>query len=290
MTYNDLIKEITDLNQRQGRSNSSLPHCSNLLYQLSKQETGKLEYYSNLVEKYLATRTIICNSSDLQTFVISLSTAINEYMSCFWPPEKNPFSAQADFNSSIIPEMLCTAFWEVSRIEDLGLEVSAQKNLTIECTFDLTNGGSVHFKNKRVDVAVVKPCKLCFNSIDMELPIPLLAIECKTNLDKNMISGIEHSVEELKKTFPSCLYYVVTELSDFDVQNNYASSGIDEMYILRRQKRAPVRRNPAARQMLDSNLIFEVVNNLQNAIASMRESLASLECRMDTGKLIGRIK
>lgn len=68
----------------------------------------------------------------------------------------------------------------------IALEVSAQKDLTIECTFDITGGGKICFKNKRVDVAVVELCELTFNGETTELPIPLFAIECKTNLDKNM--------------------------------------------------------------------------------------------------------
>ena len=88
---------------------------------------------------------------------------------------------------------------------------------------------------KRLCVAVVKNNVIKFNDKEYNLSIPLLAIECKTNLDKNMLSGIEFSVSEMKKTFPQCNYFVVTELSDFAVDKlNYASSGINEMYILRK--------------------------------------------------------
>ncbi|MDO4732654.1 MAG: Bpu10I family restriction endonuclease, partial [Bacillota bacterium] len=168
-------------------------------------------------------------------------------------------------------------------------EVSAQKDLTIECIFDISSGGTIRFKNKRVDVAVVKPCQLVFNGTANELPIPLIAIECKTNLDKNMISGIEHSVSELKKTFPDCHYFVVTEVSDFDVKkSNYASSGIDEMYILRQQKRGPIRRNPELRKPLSSTLVQELSEILIQNIAAMNADVIGLDTRMQNGKLIGR--
>lgn len=287
MTYDKLIEKINRVNEQQERDMPSLPHCSNLLYQLNKKKKGKEDYCTELVNRYLATRDITYTPDDVASYVKNLTLSVNNYMNFFWPPANNPFKAQADFNSSIIPEMLCTIFGEMIKNEDLGLEVSAQKNLTIECTFDLVEGGNVNFKNKRVDVAVVKPCEMIFNGISYELPIPLVAIECKTNLDKNMISGIEHSVDDLKKTFPSCLYFVVTELLDFNIKNNYASSGIDEMYVLRKQKRAPVRRDPNARQPLEADLILEILKNVKKTIEAMRENITDLESRMNNGKLIG---
>lgn len=287
MTYDELLEKINDVNEQQGRSMSSLPHCSNLLFQLNKKQTGDEDYYTALVEKYLATRNVTYNIDKVENYVRSLVSAVNDYMDFFWPPTNNPFKAQADFYSSIIPEMLCTMFWESEKESDFGLEVSAQKDLTIECTFDLVDGGNVNFKKKRVDVAVVKPCEMIFNNTHCELPVPLVAIECKTNLDKNMISGIERSVEDLKKTFPSCLYFVVTELSDFDIKNNYASSGIDEMYILRKQKRGPVRRDSNVRRPLNPDLVFEILQKILNAVGVMRGNIYDLESRMVNGKLIG---
>ena len=288
MTYDELINQITELNKLQHRDSNSLPHCSNLLFQLSKKNKNKIDYFSALVDKYITTRTVAFDPNDFSSYITSLTNHVNEYMDFLWPPTNNPFSAQADFYSSIVPEMLCTAFSEITRVNLLGLEVSAQKSLTIECTFDLINGGSVNFKNKRVDVAVVKPCNLKFNNSDYELPVPLIAIECKTNLDKNMISGIEQSVEDLKKTFPSCLYFVITELSDFDVQNNYASSEIDEMYILRKQKRAPVRKNPNVRNPLNAELFIEIIDKCICAMDDMKKTTTNLESRMKYGKLIVR--
>ena len=121
------------------------------------------------------------------------------------------------------------------------------------------------------------------------MPIPLIAIECKTNLDKNMISGIEHSVTELKKTFPECRYFVVTEVSDFDVKkSNYASSGIDEMYILRQQKRGPIRNDPTLRKPINQLLVQEIAEILIHNIDAMNADIAGLDTRMQTGKLIGR--
>lgn len=284
-----MISVIENLNNQQQVQKGAIPHGSNLLHQFGKKENGREAMYEEIFNLYLKTRTISYDANHMKAYISNIVERTNNYMNYFWPPVNNPFSHQADFTSSIIPEMLCTIFGNIIHSKGINLEVSAQKDLTIECTFDITNGGQICFKNKRVDVAVVKPCELMFNGSLSELPIPLLAIECKTNLDKNMLSGIEHSVTELKKTFPNCKYYVITECSDFDVKkSNYASSGIDEIYILRRQKRGVIRRKPVLRNPIDMNLIYEIALTLISHIDVMNAEVIDLDTRMKSGKLIGR--
>lgn len=288
MTYDELIEKITEINNTQGITMSALPHCSNLLFQLQKRVDKNRELFNDVVEAYINMRNVDM-TLELSDYVEKMVSATNAYMSIFWPPKNNPFSHQADFGSSIIPEMLCLIFVHIIRKKEVGLEVTAQKDLTIECIFDFTNGGNVRFKNKKVDVAVVKNCILRLDEQEKILPIPLIAIECKTNLDKNMLSGIEFSVGELKKTFPECHYLVVTELSDFDVKkSNYASSGIDEIYVLRKQKRAETRREPHPRNLISTELILEIANTLEKGIAEITEESETLNEKMRSGKLIGR--
>ena len=289
MTYDEMITLLKNLNRTQGLQLSALPHCSNLLRQLKKHKAGDEGIYEQIINLYLPTRQTNFDPNNVSEYVTKATAAVNRYMDFFLPPNNKLFAHQADFVSSIIPEMLCMLFGHIISAQGSALEVTAQKDLTIECTFDISNGGTIRFKNKRVDVAVVKPCQLVFNGAANELPIPLIAIECKTNLDKNMISGIEHSVTELKKTFPECRYFVVTEVSDFDVKkSNYASSGIDEMYILRQQKRGPIRNDPTLRKPINQLLVQEIAEILIHNIDAMNADIAGLDTRMQTGKLIGR--
>lgn len=289
MTFDEMIFTIEDLNATQGVPMEAVPHGSNLLHQFRKRQIERIAMYQEILALYLETRSVPFTEDDIKGYIERVVQRTNTYMNYFWPPANNPFSHQADFTSSIIPEMLCMIFENIIKSKEVDLEVSAQKDLTIECTFDISDGGKICFKNKRVDVAVVQQCELVFNGETTELPIPLLAIECKTNLDKNMLSGIEHSVTELKKTFPTCHYFVVTECSDFDVKkSNYASSRIDEMFILRKQKRGVIRRNPELRNPIDASLVYEVAETLISNIDAMSSDFIDLTTRMQNGKLIGR--
>ncbi len=288
MKYSEMIEQINKVNDIQGVSISALPHCSNLLFQIQKQPKNKEEFFTEVVQTYLKIRNIK-SSNNIDEYINSVVDATNTYKDLFWPPNNNPFSHQQDFGSSIIPEMLCLIFDKIIKDKKANLEVSAQKDLTIECIFDFTDGGKMRFKNKKVDVAVVKNCALKLDDQEEEFPIPLLAIECKTNIDKNMLSGIEFSVGELKKTFPECSYLVVTEVSDFDVKNvNYASSGINEMYVLRCQKRAQIRQNPESRKKISIELVQEIATELMDGIDAINCNEVSLDERMKNGKLIGR--
>lgn len=299
MTYDEMISAIEQVNTEQGMAITALPHCSNLLYQLNRKDTGqftlqdgkkdKTSFFNIVVKAYLKIRLISYDNNDLGEYIKKITEATNEYMNLFWPSKNNPFSHQSDFGSSIIPEMLCIIFNNIIREKGINLEVSAQKDLTIECVFDFSNGGNVRFKNKRVDVAVFKNCRLTLDDKENDFPIPLMAIECKTNLDKNMLSGIEFSVSELKKTFPECCYLVVTELSDFDIKKtNYASSGINEMYVLRKQKRAETRREPYSRFDIHYELVKEIAEILIKGLDDIESNSDSLAQKMQTGKLIGR--
>lgn len=299
MTYDEMIQSIELINTRQNLPMIALPHCSNLLFQLKKKSSGqftlasgkkdKIMFFNEIVNAYLNLRNVSYDGNNLDLYIQELTEAANNYMNIFWPAKNNPFSHQSDFGSSIIPEMLCSIFSSIIRVRGFELEVSAQKDLIIECVFDFSNGGSVRFKNKRVDVSVFKNCRLRLDDKENEFPIPLMAIECKTNLDKNMLSGIEFSVSELKKTFPECHYLVITELSDFDVKKtNYASSGINEMYILRKQKRAETRREPYPRSNIYHGLVKEIAEWLIKGLESISKESDSLAQKMQTGKLIGR--
>lgn len=82
---------------------------------------------------------------------------------------------------------------------------------------------------------------------------------------------------------------MVTELSDFDVKKtNYASSGINEMYVLRKQKRAETRREPYSRTDIHYELVKEVADLLISGLDAINADSDSLVQKMHNGKLIGR--
>lgn len=285
MSIPELIERVVSYNEMLDNPHIP-PHSSNLLHQLGKSDaTRKLREFNDICASYLNFREKGSQISlDLDSYVNHLVDATNDYMDVLKDVNINH---QADFKSSVIPEMFFLILYKVVKTYDENYFVSAQSDVPIECMFDLQGGSRMMFKTKRLDMLVYKDSQLTLDNNTIQFIIPLIAMEMKTNLDKNMMSGIEHSVTALKKTFPNSLYYVVTEYSDMAIDKlNYASSGIDEIYILRQQKRASVRRNINLRNNINPELVLEIANQCIRLMEDVHIITPSTEVRMTTGKLI----
>ncbi|MGO5018232.1 Bpu10I family restriction endonuclease [Segatella copri] len=283
--FDELISMIEEFNMKLNYSEAP-PHSSNLLHQLKKREVNTLPFFNELCQYYFSFRDAASNYNlDIESYITNLVNMTNNYMDFFL--QKNPFSHQADFTSSIIPEMFFLLMYRVVKEANLDLHVSAQAGVPIECMFDLHENGRLMYKTKRLDMLVCKKTNIILDEKSYDFVIPLIAMEMKTNLDKNMMSGIENSVTALKKTFPNCLYFVVTEFSDMALDKlNYASSDVDEIYIIRKQKRASVRSKKARRNEIDARLILELATLCHKQIISINDTMDSIDKRMKTGKLI----
>lgn len=286
------MKSISELINLISSYNSQLenphvpPHSSNLIHQLNKKDaTRKVRELNKMCDSYLNFRDKGAQSaSDLVTYINELVEATNQYLDVLKDININH---QTDFKSSVIPEMFYMILYKVVKTYRESYCVSAQSDVPIECMFDLQGGSRMMFKTKRLDMLVYKDSRLTLDDNTIQFTIPLIAMEVKTNLDKNMMSGIEHSVAALKKTFPNSLYFVVTEYSDMAIDKlNYASSGIDEIYILRQQKRATVRKNINLRNKINPGLVLEIAKKCIKLMDDVHVIIPSTEVRMATGKLI----
>lgn len=66
--------------------------------------------------------------------------------------------------------------------------------------------------------------------------IPIIAIECKTYLDKTMLEGSSRAAEDLKARNPNSLYIVVMEWIKLTNDVNLRKYKVDQIYVLRQQK------------------------------------------------------
>lgn len=74
----------------------------------------------------------------------------------------------------------------------------------------------------------------CETNITFEIPV--VAIECKTYLDKTMLEGSSTAGEQLKIRNPNAMYYVVSERLKLTESVNLKKYKVDQIYILRKQK------------------------------------------------------
>tara|TARA_A200000113_G_scaffold223709_1_gene239947 strand:+ start:2140 stop:3009 length:870 start_codon:yes stop_codon:yes gene_type:complete len=285
---------LTELREIVETFDATLPHASNLKTKinLANASTKKnLAAFEILVPVYKDLNQLLCSkkySRDL--WLTETLKATDDYMTLLTTESVRVFSHQSDFRSTVIPELLKVMFRkEIHYVGASGFTAETQKDLIIECVFSCKNNGSFISKAKRVDVALGLSSSFHVNKKKLQgFLVPIIAVEVKTNLDKNMISGIEHSVERLKHTFPECIYFVVTEFADFAIESqNYATTAIDEIFVLRKQKRSNYRKVNNALP-LDVDLLKEIRNKTYERLINASVDVSALSKRMTSGKLIGK--
>lgn len=277
---------------RERDANPASPHGDKLLHQLTAGRWGERRFRGGLellVAPYakLMDRADRTDSDAAAAAWARLAREATAYLALFERPECAAFVRQADIRSSVLPELLLRTL-RTTLTPWPHLEVSGQRDLVIEMRFDLASAGLFTPRMQRVDVAVIRRTELHIDEEEVaDFCLPLFAAEVKTNLDKNMLGGIEDSVAAIRRTFPSCRYFAVAEWADFAVKGqNYASSAIDEIVILRRQRRSEVRRPGAKARQIDATLLRDVVGAAREHVEQLHVGRTDLAERLPRGRLV----
>lgn len=283
----------------QGQLAEAAPHSSNLLHQIYEllsqvRRSGlpgleKFTALEQIIPLYLSLTSSI-NGIKAPDYAKSLDAPVdllNKYLDLLETKVGSPFVSQSDFKTSVVPEFFLRLFAKLIAWRKCPLKVVGQQDIPIEIAFDLGRKQLFLPHTQRVDVGIVFPAALMVNKFTLNnFCIPVFAAESKTYFDKNMISGVDFSVRALKNTFPQCLYYAIGERTDFSVDTiNYANSSIDEIIVLRRQKRGDFRRTGKA-EPIAADLVLHVVQEVDGILLDFGGSRPSLDERLKTGRLI----
>ena len=281
-----LFDEILDLPDTLSKST---PHLSNLV-QKSKDNSldkiGKL-FLSKAIDKTTNNIKIFREGPDDLSTYLNFIENIDTYMS-FLRSENKFFSHQSDMISSVIPELFCQIFEKkLNALKVKDIIVSGQADLKIDFQILPDSKSPLLFKSKRVDVCVYKELNINIHNEDLFIPVPIISIENKVNLDKNMIYGVINTSSSIKKMYPDSKFYVYTEFSDLQLnKHNFAYADFDEVFTLRRQKRASYRRSKKANP-IHSPLIVDLLESFESLIKSIVLEELPLEKKMKQfGKLI----
>lgn len=157
------------------------------------------------------------------------------------------FDSRSNLHSSVLEEFIYYLF------KDLVQEFSESALIGKSHTFK-----DIFFMPRNYQEMVTKPCAkierkdhdfvigakinadmTCEGSTSIEkvdFQIPVIAIECKTYLDKTMLEGASTAGEQLKTRSPNALYIVVAEWLKLTENVNIKKYKVDQIYILRKQK------------------------------------------------------
>nr|WP_299071483.1 Bpu10I family restriction endonuclease [uncultured Allomuricauda sp.] len=285
MTLQNLYKKLSEID-------SQLPHGSNLQTKVGKALSSRGKNSDLLVKigkEYLGLLKKVdeFETEEIPKWIDFVVDQFEDYYSFLRADENKKFSHQSDFLSSLIPEFLYKLYNRFVGVKYPDLELTTQKDIVIDLSFLPYSDNHLTFKPKRVDVAIIKKLDLEIGGKKLDFNITMVAIEVKTNLDKNMIGGVEYSVERLKKTFPLSKFFLISEFADFAYKKqNYASTPIDEIIILRKQKRSEVRRDKTKIRGLDKGLVESHITEILEYLESTLNSPDELNARMKEGRLI----
>lgn len=186
------------------------------------------------------------------------------------------FSSQGKFRSTVLEEFMCFVF------RDFIEEIKAKYGDSGENSV-IFNGASKSYTNmyiappdiesfihrpqmeineKDQDYAIYRTINITIEGNDQPkvANIPIIAIENKTFLDKTMLDSAIATAEKVKSGNPYALYMVVTETYDVDIAVDPIYSRIDQIYVLRKCKRA---KGDYAPYPIDYNVVKNLFNRVR---------------------------
>ncbi|GHT42752.1 hypothetical protein FACS189443_6070 [Planctomycetales bacterium] len=202
-------------------------HASNIQKKLDK---GKhLSFLFECADRYKIFHEKF-NIDDIDATVISW----NEYLN--FVQKNNKFSPQSKFESTILEESVYRMFSifenEVVKIGN----IKAYSNLYFSPIdfVDFKERSVVKINTKDQDFAIYKRAsiKISDSAEDIETYIPVVAMECKTYLDKTMLEGSIATAEKIKNGNPYCRFCIVTGFYEVDKKVDIKHSRIDQIYVL----------------------------------------------------------
>ncbi len=201
--------------------------------------------------------------------------------------EAVPFSAQSKFHSSVLEEFLYYLFRDL--LEEMNREARAT-----EATQTMDIGGiraysnlyfapenfraflqspSMRVNEKDQDFAIYREVRIQADGEGRTLYVPVVSVECKTYMDKTMLEGSIATAEKIKMGNPYCLFIVATEWYDVSYEVDPKYSRIDQIYVLRRERRRAGALNPIQYEVVEDLFGF-VRDHLQRDWSRIGEKVA----------------
>ncbi len=156
------------------------------------------------------------------------------------------FSAQSKFHSTINEEFLYYLFKDVlaelvhennNKIMLGGTRAYSNLYFSPENLSEFIKTPSMKINVKDQDFSIYRTITIKADNEKQIINVPVVSIECKTYLDKTMLEGAIATAEKIKTGNPYCIFLVFTEWYDVSYKVDPAYSRIDQIYVVRKEKR-----------------------------------------------------
>jgi len=181
------------------------------------------------------------------------------------------FKMQDKMSSSVIEEFLFYLFKDIPHVKssiEEGLIFLGSAKAYTDLSFapknlkDFLLYPNVFINYKNQDFAISKLIRCTFECNGTkeyrEVIVPAVAIECKTFIPSTMLGQSIYEAQLLKQGNPYSLYIVVAEQNALSNDVNLKNIPIDEIFILRRQKRNSIKNKVSDKKPIDYIVIKEL--------------------------------
>ena len=229
---------IHGLNIKNKRLKSGYPKILDEIYKKYTAWVSATEQLNSENEKELSAKVMLLN--EYSDYINSIS---------------GHFKFQDKLGSSVIEEFLFLLFKDIPGLkEDLdnGLLFMGQADAYLNLSFaprnlkDFISNPGVYINRKNQDFTISKKVNCVFktnkNEEKIELIVSAVAIESKAYIPKTMFDQAAYEAMRLKEGNPFALCIIVAEQNALSNDVNLKNTKIDEVFILRKQKRSKVRK------------------------------------------------
>lgn len=266
-----------------------LLHASNIL---TKYKTGKnIDILNDIVveyQKYLVSNLELMGTSD--EVVEKRVELLNQYYDSLRKYEddrgirlEDIWKSQSKFRSTILEEFIAILFDSIPQeyqTENLKLGASkAYLNLYFygKNFKSFITKPEIKINVKDQDFAIFREINV---RIDKEkkatkISVPVVALECKTYIDKTMYEGSVATAEKIKIGNPCTMFGIVTETYDISRSVIPAYSRIDQIYVLRKSARRKQESDPENPVYFDvvRQLVYDVKRHLEKEWVDVERKL-----------------
>jgi hypothetical protein len=270
---------------------------------LLKNKSTSDKEVKKIYESYLK---FIANISAFQiTDDKSISKFVGEFNSyresVLYSIENRKNSGQENLRSSMLEELFCHLFSDLigELLPSLPSNLLLGKaNSYVDLTFSPSSFREIFIKpnpyihSKDQDFVIGVSLELIIkadgaNEIKEDIIVPVLAIECKTYIERNMLDSCSGTARRLKSAMPYCLYIVASEYMKLKDEQPELSD-INEIYILCKasvSERLDSRKRGIKPHIIQEDLIIDLFNKVKGHLNSI---WWSPDKALSTGKIINR--
>ena len=113
-------------------------------------------------------------------------------------------------------------------------------NKSIFSGLGLNNTGKPEVKTKDVDFCIGKETTAEFESLQSKFIIPLVAVECKTYVDKTMFGEAQFTAQLIKNGTPDARVYILAERNEIGKGKIPTLTPLDQYFTLKKNEKSPI--------------------------------------------------